>query len=276
MSATWPNFFIVGAPRAGTTSLYSYLKQVPGICMSSVKEPHYFASSTRNISESEYLGFFGACGNAIAIGEASVGYLHRDYVPSRIHEKVPGARIIISLRDPVERTYSQYFEQVRRYGWDITFSEMIKRSDHVERSFYADPVQRYLDVFGLEQVKIIIFEEFVKNPREAVRELMAFLGVNGDPSTLDLTPLNTYTSPRMASTAKLLDNNRLRRLWRRIAPARLRNKLSRKYLYQTATKPPMEEENRRYLEEIFRPDVDRLERILGKELPWFHRKNVCS
>src|SRR5262249_11013082 len=115
MSEIWPNFFIVGAPRAGTTSLYIYLKQIPGIYMSPVKEPHYFNHEPGERSRDEYLELFRAADTAVAVGEASVGYLRHPDAPLRIRANVPHAKIIMSLRDPVEKVYSQYFEQVRKH-----------------------------------------------------------------------------------------------------------------------------------------------------------------
>src|SRR5256885_1494402 len=94
----WPNFFIVGAPRAGTTSLYEYLKQAPGVYMSAVKEPHYFGDQRGGRSESEYLDLFRGAAGAAAVGEASVGYLRNPEVPERIRRAVPHTRASLSWR----------------------------------------------------------------------------------------------------------------------------------------------------------------------------------
>ena len=108
---TWPNFFIVGAPKSGTTSLYEYLKQIPQVYMSPVKEPHYFSKSIvpdnhflKPIRDKKkYLNLFEGAKNEIAIGEASPTYLADPEAPKLIHELVPNAHIIIILRDPIER-----------------------------------------------------------------------------------------------------------------------------------------------------------------------------
>ena len=99
----WPNFFIVGAPRCGTTSLYEYLNHTPGIFMSKVKEPNYFSVSvTPKIKLSQliqdkkqYLSLFKDVKDEIAIGEASVPYLWDPKAPLLIHEAIPDARIIM-------------------------------------------------------------------------------------------------------------------------------------------------------------------------------------
>ena len=140
-----PNFFIVGAPKAGTTSLYHYLDQHPQIYMSPIKEPNYFASEIRpeNFCEelqprvqrdqdelreylrgptfqkrfggivaewSDYLRLFQNAGAENAIGEASVCYLWSQTAARNISAKIPSARIVMILRDPVERAFSQYLQ----------------------------------------------------------------------------------------------------------------------------------------------------------------------
>jgi len=112
----WPNFFIVGAQKAGTSSIYSLLRSIPGIYMSPLKEPNYFSpnSPTRpSHDKKRYAGLFGGVTDEIAIGEASPSYLWDPDSPKLIHDAIPKARIIISLRDPVQRAYSQYLMRTR-------------------------------------------------------------------------------------------------------------------------------------------------------------------
>jgi len=113
----WPNFFIVGTAKAGTTSLYEYFKDIPGIYMSPVKEPSYFSHALippgapkrkRIQNKNEYLKLFEDVKNEKVIGEASPGYLVYPEVAKWIHEIAPTAKILISLRDPVERLFSSY------------------------------------------------------------------------------------------------------------------------------------------------------------------------
>lgn len=272
MEETWPNFFIVGAPRAGTTSLYQYLRQVPGIYMSPVKEPNYFGTNRDGKKREEYLRLFSGAKGASAVGEASVGYLRAPEAPARIRQRVPGARIVISLRDPVEQVRSHYFEHTRRHITDLSFEEAARMEEHTRDGFYADAVARYLDVFGAGRVKILVFEEFARDPRKTVVEVMRFLGLEGEPPAFAATPYNAYAAPRVRSAAALLRGSLARRVWRALAPEGLRRKVSRRALYKAAPKPPMPEESRVALERLFRADVDRLEKILGRPLPWYHRR----
>jgi len=128
----WPNFFIVGAAKAGTTSLYSYLDATPGVYMSSVKEPAFFRttkSSRQNITKihdkSKYLKLFNGVTDEKAIGEASPSYLRDPETPKLIHDVVPDARIIILLRDPVQRAFSAYLMRDSKGLSNQTFHNLV-------------------------------------------------------------------------------------------------------------------------------------------------------
>ncbi len=271
----WPNFFIVGAPRAGTTSLFQYLKLVPGIHMSAVKEPHYFGKNGRGRTEAEYLALFQGAREHQAIGEASVSYLRHAEAPSKIKQTVPHARIIIMLRDPVEQLYSHYFEFVRKEASNLTFEEVAMMEEHNQDTSCCVFVKRYFDVFGRTRVKVIIFEEFVKDPRRTVAEVMQFLGVQGVPPEFEARAYNSYAAPRPPLAGGILSSNRYRRLWRAVAPAFLRQKMSRRQvLFRTAEKPAMPNETRHLLQDKFRSDVECLEKLLGRTLPWYHRETL--
>src|SRR6516225_9859213 len=188
-----PNFFIVGTAKGGTTSLYHYLRQHPQVYMSPIKEPCYFASEIRmeNLSEAhwryirlhtgettmrppgwlfstwqEYLELFRGVRNEIAVGEASVAYLWSETAPSNIAARLPGAKIIIILRDPAERAFSQYLHQVAVGLVRSTFREHLeacfrnqerKISEYyplLEVGLYHGQVKRYLDSFPRENVRI--------------------------------------------------------------------------------------------------------------------------
>src|SRR5436309_11753413 len=118
---TLPNFLIIGAAKAGTTSLYHYLRQHPDIYMSPVKEPAYYASASvaarsgrsRGIrTRAAYERLFAAAGAERARGEASPQYLNDDAAPDRIAADLRDVRLIVSLRNPVDRAYSSYLGRV--------------------------------------------------------------------------------------------------------------------------------------------------------------------
>ena len=183
-----PNFFVVGAPKAGTTSLYRYLKQHPQIYMSPVKEPSYFASEVRveNLCESfkrhvrlqsahlrEYIGdgrprdpygwlvlnwhdyksLFNRVKEEKAIGEATVSYLWSATAAGNIHSRIPEAKIVMILRDPAERAFSHYMHQLAEGLTRSTFREHIEQAER-GNSGEIDALHPFLEL-GLycEQVK---------------------------------------------------------------------------------------------------------------------------
>ena len=286
----WPNFFIVGAPRSGTTSLYEYLKAVPGIYMSPVKEPNYFAPDLHTryrgkpilafgkyfCNRAKYLELFEKVKDEVAVGEASVSYLSDPEAPGRIKEVVPEARIIVILRGPVERAYSHYLQKVDA-GWQrAPFEEAARTDFYLEPSLYAKQVQKYLDVFGSDQVKILIFEEFIQAPRKTVSEVLNFLGVNAELPAIVGEAYNSFTIPRWPFVGRFLRSRPVRIARRLLIPARIRLTMRQQVLYRKASKPPMPEKTRRFLEDAFRGDVQRLEQILGRSLPWLDARDQLA
>jgi len=277
----WPNFFIVGAPRAGTTSLYEYLKGVPGVYMSPVKEPHYFSTFAPVgpfapppiRTKEKYLRLFQRAGKETAIGEASATYLADPDTPNRIKEVATDARIIMILRDPVERAYSHYLLHVRE-GWQAMPVEEAMRNDfYLNPGSYCKQVVRYLNAFGAAKLKILIFEEFIQNTGEGVREVLLFLGLNEELPTNIGDVFNAFASPRWSWARLVVASNLARRTARVLIPAALRRRVKSQILQKRTGKPPMPEETRKFLEELYHEDVLRLEKILGRSLPWFHRRN---
>src|ERR687897_1614715 len=117
-------------------------------------------------------------------------YLWDPDAPKLIHQTVPHARIIISLRDPIERAFAQYLQRMKYSGSKTPFYDDLMQDYksqekvfgrsvlYVELGMYYEQVKRYFDIFGRQQVKVIIFEEFVQHPEQSVNEVLAFLGVN--------------------------------------------------------------------------------------------------
>lgn len=204
---TLPNFFIVGAQKAGTTSLYRYLQQHPQIYFSSKKEPHYFIWSDKDVEFlfpfgvietknyisrlDEYENLFAKAGDARAIGEASTHYLVHPSVPEKINTAVPDAKVIAILRDPIERGYSAY-KYNRMLGLeDIdSFQRALKEEpSRIAENWgygwrygsygqYYDHVKRYINEFGRENILIIIYDDFIEDPIQVCKNVFSFLDVD--------------------------------------------------------------------------------------------------
>ncbi len=284
----WPNFFIVGVAKAGTTSLYTHLKKTPGVFMSSEKEPHYFynkvAQSIENRGigkQSEYLKLFQGATKEKAIGEASPGYLVNPESAKLIHDAVPNARIIILLRNPVERAFSHYLTRKTKGTVKQTFHEIItsgindrKKGIVSEFNFVLDPglyttnVERFLDIFGIDKVKILIFEEFIKEPKKTVKEILEFLGVDAKPPENIEKPYNVFRAPRGKLSQIILTSDRLVNLSRHILPQSLRWELKEKFLVKKESKPKIAKEDTQLLEQFYKNDIRELKNLLKRDLPW--------
>ena len=287
----WPNFFIVGAPKAGTTSLYEYLKNIPGIYMSPVKEPNYFSIKAmpdkkpfRPIRNKEkYLDLFKNATNEVILGEASTLYLSDPEASTLIRKACPTARILISLRDPVERLFSHYLMNVSRNWIKSSFKnqihkEMNNKADftkphiRLSASLYSKDVQRYLDTFGKEHVKILIFEEFIKNPKVILEDILKFLGVKNIINNFeDVKVHNPYFKIESSGeiSKQILQSNIISKISVKILPSFGRRFFRKKILTRKNTKKPvMKEADRQYLIDFYKSDVKKLEVLLGRKFPW--------
>jgi len=281
----WPNFFIVGASKAGTSSLYAYLNNIPGIFMSSVKEPNFLSSANikdRSVfqirNEKEYLDLFKNVKNEKIIGEASPHYLSDPESPRRIYQVSPRAKILISLRDPVERAFSHYLMYVRS-GWiKSTFQEVVNtffedknrvpENIVVGRGIYYDPIKRYLDLFGQKHIKILVFEEFIENPKSTIEEILKFLDLKYEIKNFQVQVYNKYGAPRDALTAYVFRNKSIKFMAEKLISASSRKFLKERFLLKQQSKPEMDKSDKEKLIKFYRDDVVKIKTLLGRDLPW--------
>lgn len=284
---TWPNFFIVGATRAGTTSLYEYLKKIPSIYLPSIKEPSYFATLidesqlfTKPIHDKEkYLKLFQDVKNEKAIGDASPHYLWDPNAAKLIHETVPHAKIIMILRDPIERAFSHYLMLFGTREINLTFEQAISESVKVPHDdfngriinsgFYSEQVKRYLNFFPRDQVKIFIFEEFFKDIEKSVQEVLTFLNVDDKLPKLTYEAYNQFTIPRGSISSLILKNKFIKKVGKNVIPLSLGDSTVKKVLGKKGTKKPeLSKKTRNYLEDIYRNDITELKKILQCSKLW--------
>jgi len=281
----WPNFFIVGAAKAGTTSLYEILKDFPEIYMCPYKEPNYFNKKTMEDdhplpkfrTEEKYLKLFENVTNQKIIGEAS-HYLKDSDAPNLIHQVSPKAKILISLRDPVERVYSEYLMLFSRgliadsFRQEIEYKLQNGSNPHqwgikMDSSLYSENIKRYLKIFGHEQVKIIIFEEFIKNTKETIEEILKFLELDKTLSNFSAKKHNPYVTSRGPIAQQIRNSKKIKRIARALIPESTRRTLAN-YILLDKSKPKMSEKDRETLIKFYKGDVEQLKLILGRKLPW--------
>lgn len=295
---TLPNFLIVGAAKAGTTSLYHYVKQHPEVFMSKVKGPHFISAQFKEIPENgindslveryvtdfhDYCRLFEGAAGKKAIGEASSEnlYYYKDAV-TYIHQFFGDPKIVIILRNPVERAFSAYVNLVRDQREFLSFEDALKQEKqriqdnwnviwyYKDSGFYAAQVKAYQEQF--RDVQVCLFDDLKDRPLDLMRDLYDFLEV--DPAFVPDTSL-TYNISGIP-TSRLLNRLFVKKYtrWQKIARgvgewilteqgwAALRERLRAKIL----VKPRMKPETKRDLEQMYSEDILRLQTIIGRDL----------
>ena len=311
LSARLPNFFVVGAPKTGTTSLYSYLKQHPQIFMSPVKEPSFLADEMRpgNFSEpyeprirrtrdrlrqhlregsdgapppglvtdwEDYERLFQNVRDESAVGEASVTYLWSPTAARNIHARFPQAKIIMILRDPVERAYSEHVQHLDDGPSRATFREEIDRCvrgggqalstsyPFLEFGLYHSQVKRYLEIFPREQIRICWYEAW-REPRRLLAELFEFLNVRVDFQADIRLKSRERRAFRVAGLGYALKKLRLWEPMAGVVPRAVRRAL-RRVAFRSGKALVMDPKDREYLIGYYREDVQKLAALLNRDL----------
>lgn len=195
---TLPDFVGIGALKAGTSYLDQILRGHPEICMPpTVKEVQFFTAHYHR-GPGWYARHFAAHRPGQRCGEISPQYIFDERAAKRLAELLPQAKIVVSLREPVSRFYSQYkhFVAETAYAGDVrTF--ITEHAGAVERGHYARQLRRYLDVFPREQVHVLAFEELTATPHVVLPRLFGFLGVDpAQPIPRSREAVNVSSMPR--------------------------------------------------------------------------------
>lgn len=296
-----PNLFIVGAPKCGTTAMYHYLKQHPEIFFAIAKEPHFFGKdlsySTIQLTEDKYLSYFMGATQKWR-GEASVFYLYSEDAAREIRAFSPDARIIIMLRAPVDMLYSLHSQYLFNEQEDIqNFEEAFAATDDrkagrripphcrfLKGLFYPDvarftpQVKRYLEAFGREQVRIILYDDFKQRTVEVYREVLQFLGVSPNFS-VEFSVVNPNKELRSKALRRFYGNppSILRSAARLLLPLKTRYavlELVRSLNAKYTPRPPLDAAVRSGLLTGFHDDIDQLSRLLDRDLTFWKRASV--
>jgi len=301
-----PNFFIVGAAKAGTTSLYSYLDKHPNVFMSPIKEPHYFSKDIRckyfgdiyksNVcfdiknylsneklekrhiafieERSDYLQLFKESYNEKCIGEISNGYLYSKIAAKEIYDFNPNAKIIIVLRDPVERAFSHWLMDLR--GDDVcrkSFLDAINEDQnnkekgwgkshlYIELGMYYEQIKRYLDVFPQEQILILLFDDLKNDQENFFSKLFTFLEI-------EHIPIDTNKKQNVASIPKFpMLNSIIRKLkLNKLVLSSSLKKYFKSILTNTDSLPELTLEDRLSMRSYFQEDLNKLQNLIDNDI----------
>lgn len=296
-----PTFLVIGAMRAGTTSLYQILRSHPSVFMASVKETNFFAFSEGKTdlpldpqaeatllansitSVDKYVALFEGSGSAKVTGEVSPSYLFSPGAAARIMDCLPEAKIVALLRDPVERAYSAY---LRRSGVSTDPGSFMTAAETEHRKFlsgerlphyplivgsmYAGHLDRFLSAIPASQLWVRIFEDFWSHPDAAFAELQSFLDIQ--PFRHGIPRLNRSGVPRYRRIDKVLRSGaRVKGLIKTRLPARtvrslvnLKQRIEDWSLSRPETLPAGMRTH--LIERYFEEDIQKTERMLGRDL----------
>ncbi len=295
-----PNFIVIGAPKSGTTSLYYYLKQHPDVYLPVQKELHYFSfnqlmKNTNGPGDrqtlnslcanwSEYERHYSAVQGENAIGDISPSYMYFG-VQERIRQELGLIKIVVMLRNPVEKAYSQYMHLIRDQRETLPFYEALLAEEsrkeqgwsdfwrYAESSLYAERLQAYMNCFGRENVHVILFDQFIKESQSAMVSLFKFLGLNVNVTVNTQETYNRTGKARSIKVANFLNQpSILKSLFKRITPDAWRIALRLRVMdSNTADKDEIDGHSAEYLREYFSEDIGNLEKIIGKSLGWLEK-----
>jgi hypothetical protein len=301
----YPSFYIVGAARAGTTSLAQYVAQHPDVGFAPNKEPNFFVFEGKDLrampgpangqtlfqllyqgcvtDRNKYCQLFSECDKRTAIGEASVRYLYYPDAAQRLSQSVPDAKIIILLRNPVDRLWSHYAMMRAKYhletedlmtalslepartaaGWDYDWH-------YASVGRYARQVARFISLFGDQNVRVYIHDDFRSNPAAMLRDIFSFIGVDERFQPNLATIENQGYWLRWFWLDKLLTfpegmYNKIRLL--RSAP-HFEGIVRRIHQLNRIRIPPLDANLRSALRPTFADDIGHLFDVLGRRLSW--------
>ena len=279
------DFFIVGAPKSGTTSLYHYLNEHPKIQMSAQKEPNFFShtslerdklyySNNRIDTIEKYHSLFEIEDSNLR-GDASVSYLFYKDVPKKILNYNYNAKIIIMLRDPIERAFSHYLMDYRLGLISESFEAIVRKKlkhrdshlfyqQYVEVSEYAKQVKRYLEIFGKENIYFIDYDDFKNNTAEIVKGVFMFLEVDNNFQPLFKKKYNTYSAPRNAIIRFVYSLVIIRKVLVSVLPKKI-NSIIKRLLFIRDKKPQLSQKTRDFLQKHFESDLRELSYLLSKD-----------
>jgi hypothetical protein len=296
-----PNFLVLGTAKAGTSSLYTYLKQHPDVYLSPTTELNFFAHEGGDLNfrgprDLEYIWGdslvatyenyrkqFGGVEQQTAIGEFSTHNLDASQAPARIKRYVPDAKMIAILRNPAERAFSAFSHMVRdeREQTSDFRAALAREPDRIRDNweplwhyksmgFYGAQLSRYFEAFDRKQIRVYIYDDFIARPLEVVQDIFAFIGVDPDFVPDMSEQRNVSIIPRSRRLDKMIRGKSvIRTTLGTMLPPEFRSRTRSYIMRRNTMRLRMDPGMRRELTHAFHDDIKLLERLLDRDLsPW--------
>lgn len=294
-----PTFLVIGAPKCGTTSICYYIAQHPNVFFSNPKEPTFFEAEYEKGLRFYWKKYFNGWSGQKAIGEGRAHNMYLPYVPLRIKEAIPDAKLIAILRNPVERAYSHWWHRVTRGHESLTFENAIlqdlkriqsgitfegdegielwkkglyrdttstKYPAYLELGYYSQQLRRYFDLFSTRQIKIVLYDDLSQHPVNVTKQLWEFIGVNPNIDLQDLSPQNIARVEKRSSFELQIAKSFWSTGMRRVFPNILIDRFKKLFPKRKVVRPMLGYDTKEKLKIHFQQYNRELEKLLGRDL----------
>lgn len=300
-----PDFFILGPPKTGSSSLHFYLDQHPQIFMSTKKDPRFFDKDYEK-GLAFYTKYFQNAPKSAIKGEASAAYAFLPFVAERIKQDLPNSKLILCFRNPVERAYSGWLMRkesgTEKIGFIEALNENIKQRGnldffnddllstwltdqrkieninqlslrtYIEGGLYSHQLETYRKHFPSTQIHVIFLEDLRDNLAETMQSLFEFLGVDPDFKLKSTEVRNPFQKNKLKGLTNVFGKKRLSQM-AGLFPKNIKNKII-SMAKVAQEKPRLTQEERLFASKVFEEDIRRLETILQKDLSHWKMKSV--
>lgn len=272
------NLFLIGAAKCGTSSLFYYLSSHPNICASEVKEPQFFLGNDQQMEKKmdQYHSLFK--GNEKYKIEASVQYSVPENdvgIHQKIHNYNPEAKIIYIIRNPIHRIESNHWHSFNAGISNIRdVNASLFYNNNIEASRYFRNIKPFIDIFGKDQVLILLFED-LKNDMNYIRQqLSAFLGLEHSQFPNEIGKINVSQGGKRRNLDSLRGLNRylIVRLLKKILPLKFKRWLISLFsdIRSIKSRPHLNEKSITIVRDLLKQDILKMEKLLGRNLSgWY-------
>jgi len=284
------DFLIIGAPKCATTWIAACLRKHPQIFLPWLK-PLYFLEENREKELKYYKRDFKDCADNQVRGMDFPNFLFfGDKVAIRIKECNPNVKLIVSLRNPIERAYSHYLFD-RSLGTEYrSFEKAIREEpEYLEKGFYFKQLKKYLEYFPRKNILVLIYEDIRKDPKKFIQKIFQFLGVDSNFSCPEIYSRVNYTRKRevfipfvnkwITWFVNYLNKNmkplfiflKRKKAGRIVRFIMTWNRRAGRYFFNSSSfqKPPLKESTRKYLISLYQEDIKKLEKLIKRDLSFW-------
>ena len=290
-----PNFLIIGPPKCASTSLHFYLGQHPDIYVSKVKETNFFTHDYYK-GLSFYSRYFADAGNAKKIGEATPSYFFLPFAMDRIKKDLPDAKLIVTLRNPVDRAFSHWLmfkeagveqksfreaieinlEQLNRVSFEgeegakLWDSRRYANGDekwiriYIQPGLYATHLERLYSMFNNDQVKVIFLEDIKSDLQQTLQSVFEFLDVDENFTIENTETKNFYFDKKYLRIVQNIAGVRGTKIISGLMPDKIKNIFKQKH-NTVKNIPTLSADDRLFLEGILKDNILKTENILGRK-----------